>query len=579
MKMRKSSTTMPSIGKVNYISFDQLAFEISDFDSLEFNKDGEFYFAKGILDYVTIINKQNDKFIYQVEKIEDKEKVLSIGENAKFSYIANVWATPVGMITNSKINFNLKSYPFLQDEVYLTTNEEYQIIFGTQGEHTLNLGTIAGRFDAQIQTSKLLTFHSAILGNTGSGKSTTIRQILRAILKQNTNNLHIHVFDIHSEYSEFVDTELNVLDDYSIPLESLELQDWINLVKPSDLVQLPILRMAILLGNALKQKKLNEIWLRVYIAYQAYYGIQSDPVAKRTKIVGILSGTGIDVNQYDSKFANLSPENEKKFVKSLEDKMKELEPDSLKDDQFLQKQINQSVYVVSSFDDLLTGLDFVFYLEESKGNSQARNYSATLETRIKEVQSRYGKLFSGLQIEKNNNPIIVYDVSQLDDDLLLFFVSYISKELFSYNKSKIISSRDVNVLLLEEAHRYVSKEKDTSQLFEIEIFKRIAREGRKFGIFLWLSSQRPSELSGTVLSQINNFLLHRIKNNVDLDYMSKTIPYITQNQLKRLSFLPTGVMYTVGELFPIPIEITVYPPDEKFDVTQTPPIKFNNSSN
>ena len=577
--MRKPSTTMPSIGKVNYISFDQLAFEISDFDSLEFNKDGEFYFAKGILDYVTIINKQNDKFIYQVEKIEDKEKVLSIGENAKFSYIANVWATPVGMITNSKINFNLKSYPFLQDEVYLTTNEEYQIIFGTQGEHTLNLGTIAGRFDAQIQTSKLLTFHSAILGNTGSGKSTTIRQILRAILKQNTNNLHIHVFDIHGEYSEFVDRELNVLDDYSIPLESLELQDWINLVKPSDLVQLPILRMAILLGNALKQKKLNGIWLKVYIAYQAYYGIQSDPVAKRTKIVGILSGTGIDVNQYDSKYANLSPENEKKFVKSLEDKMEELQPDSLKDDQFLQKQINQSVYVVSSFDDLLTGLDFVFYLEESKGNSQARNYSATLETRIKEVQSRYGKLFSGLQIEKNNNPIIVYDVSQLDDDLLLFFVSYISKELFNYNKSKIISSRDVNVLLLEEAHRYVSKEKDTSQLFEIEIFKRIAREGRKFGIFLWLSSQRPSELSGTVLSQINNFLLHRIKNNVDLDYMSKTIPYITQNQLKRLSFLPTGVMYTVGELFPIPIEITVYPPDEKFDVTQTPPIKFNNSSN
>lgn len=577
--MRKSSTTMPSIGRVNYISFDQLAFEISDFDSLEFNKDGEFYFAKGILDYVTIINKQNDKFIYQVEKIEDKEKVLSIGENAKFSYVANVWATPVGMITNSKIYFNLKSYPFLQDEVYLTTNEEYQIIFGTQGEHTLNLGTIAGRFDAQIQTSKLLTFHSAILGNTGSGKSTTIRQILSAILKQNTNNLHIHVFDIHSEYSEFVDRELNVLDDYSIPLESLELQDWINLVKPSDLVQLPILRMAILLGNALKQKKLNKIWLRVYIAYQAYYGIQSDPVAKRTKIVGILSGTGIDVSKYDSKFANMSSENEKNFVKSLEDKMEELEPDSLKDEQFLQKQINQSVYVVSSFDDLLTGLDFVFYLEESKGNSQARNYSATLETRIKEVQSRYGKLFSGLQIEKKNNPIIVYDVSQLDDDLLLFFVSYISKKLFNYNKSKIISCRDVNVLLLEEAHRYVSKEKDTSQLFEIEIFKRIAREGRKFGIFLWLSSQRPSELSGTVLSQINNFLLHRIKNNVDLDYMSKTIPYITQNQLKRLSFLPTGVMYTVGELFPIPIEISVYPPDEKFDVTQTPPINFNSSSN
>ncbi|WP_416183300.1 MAG: hypothetical protein ACFWUN_09350 [Pseudolactococcus raffinolactis] len=76
---------MYSIGKVSFVSFDKLSFEITDFDKLEFNNKGNFYFAKGILDFVTIINSQNEKFIYQVERIEDKEKILSTSENSKFN--------------------------------------------------------------------------------------------------------------------------------------------------------------------------------------------------------------------------------------------------------------------------------------------------------------------------------------------------------------------------------------------------------------------------------------------------------------------------------------------------------------
>ena len=114
---------MNSIGKVSYVSFDKLSFEITDFDKLEFNNNGNFYFAKGILDFVTIINNQNEKFIYQVEKIEDKEKILSTSESSKFDYAAKVICNPIGIIENNKINFDMKSYPFLQNRVYLTSND------------------------------------------------------------------------------------------------------------------------------------------------------------------------------------------------------------------------------------------------------------------------------------------------------------------------------------------------------------------------------------------------------------------------------------------------------------------------
>jgi DNA helicase HerA-like ATPase len=572
---------MNSIGRVNYVSFDRLSFEISDFDSLEFNQDGSFYFTKGILDFVTIVNKQNDKFIYQVEKLEDKEQILSRDENAKFSYTANVWATPIGVIKENNIYFNLKTYPFLQNEVYLTSRDEFEIIFNQAKPHTVNLGKIGEQFNANIDINKLLTYHSAILGNTGSGKSTTIRQVLSEIGKQNTVNLHVHVLDVHNEYENLATSQsIDVLNDYSININSLELQDWINLVKPSDLVQLPVLRMALQLGNAVQEGKINETWLRVYIAHQLYFKVQTDAVAKRSKIVGILENTEIDISKYDARYGNFPNDTvETMFTQSLKNILDVVGDDC---DNYLQNEIEQSDYKINSFDSLLRGLDFVFLLEESKGNTQARTYSATLETRVKEIKSRYSKLFAGNivgkesddVVEKRNDKIIVYNVSHLDDDLLLFFSSYIGKLVFNNNKQKEMLERDVNVLLLEEAHRYVSRDKENSQLFEVEIFKRIAREGRKFGIFLWLSSQRPSELSGTVLSQINNFMLHRIKNNVDLEYMSKTIPYITQNQLKRLSFLPTGVTYAVGELFPIPIEVEVNSPEVSYDVTQTPTINF-----
>lgn len=73
-----------------------------------------------------------------------------------------------------------------------------------------------------------------------------------------------------------------------------------------------------------------------------------------------------------------------------------------------------------------------------------------------------------------------------------------------------------------------------------------------------LASQRPGELSKTVLSQCNNFILHRIRNNVDLEQIRKSIPYLSDEQLIRISYLRTGSALLVGEAFPIPMEIIIH---------------------
>lgn len=573
---KREKIHMNSIGRVVSVSYDRLIFEISDFEKLIYNFKGEIYIAQGVIDYVTIKSQFGDKFVYQVVRVEDKEIKIVNDEKSKFDYVGRFECVPVGILENDKISFNLKKYPFLQDRVYLSSDEDLQKVFSIEKRETsILLGTIQDKYDAQINLNKLITHHSAILGNTGSGKSTTVRKIIREIATKETSNLYLNIFDIHNEYSQIDGVNnIDVLEDFSIKIESLELQDWLNLIKPSELVQLPVVQTALKLAYCLSEGKLDREKLSCFIAYNLYHNQQSDAVAKRSKIIGILEGTGISTEKYNSQFGNFSQKDEQDFKSSLKSNMYVNHSE-------ITKEIENARYTINSFADLFEALNFVFLLEECQGNTQARGYSATLETRIKHIQFRYGGLFKVKKEDSGEvakqSKITVYNVSGLDDDLLLFFTTYMLKKEFKNSSEKEIKDRDVNLFIFEEAHRYISKLNENSLFGEVEVFKKIAREGRKFGCFLMLSSQRPSELSSTVLSQCNNYLIHRIKNNVDLEYLLKTIPYINKNQLTRFSYLPTGTAYIVGELYPIPVEVDVDGKGE-VDIAVTPQVKFKGKS-
>lgn len=573
-QIKKEMVQMNSIGRVVSVSYDRLIFEVSDFEKLIYNYNGEIYIAQGVIDYVTIVSQFGEKFIYQVIRVEDKEIQIVKDEKSKFDYIGRFECVPIGIIENDKINFNLKKYPFLQDKVYLSSDSELRTVFSIEkSESPISIGTIQNKYEAQINLNKLLTHHSAIIGNTGSGKSTTVRKIIKEISTKATRNLYLNVFDIHNEYSQIDGVNnIDVLNDFSIKIESLELQDWLNLIKPSELVQLPVVQTALKLANCLSENKLDREKLSCFIAYNLYHNQQSDAVAKRAKIIGILQNTSIDTTKYDARFGNFNSSNDETIFKSnLKSKMYASHSE-------ITKEIENASYTIKSFEDLFEALNFVFLLEECQGNTQARGYSATLETRIKHIQFRYANLFK-LKTDDctKESKITVYNVSGLDDDLLLFFTTYMLKKEFKKSSEKDIKDRDVNLFIFEEAHRYISKLNENSLFGEVEVFKKIAREGRKFGCFLMLSSQRPSELSSTVLSQCNNYLIHRIKNNVDLEYLLKTIPYINKNQLTRFSYLPTGTAFIVGELYPIPVEVDVDGEDEK-DITVTPQVIFKGKS-
>ena len=118
--------------------------------------------------------------------------------------------------------------------------------------------------------------------------------------------------------------------------------------------------------------------------------------------------------------------------------------------------------------------------------------------------------------------------------------------------------------IIEEAHRFVRNESNYGAV-GYNIFERIAKEGRKFGMLLGISSQRPSELSKTVVSQCSNFIIHRVQNPDDLQYISRMVPYINQNAIDRLTYLQTGHALVFGSAINIPTLTKFEQADPKTD--------------
>jgi len=165
--------------------------------------------------------------------------------------------------------------------------------------------------------------------------------------------------------------------------------------------------------------------------------------------------------------------------------------------------------------------------------------------------------------QANNGPVAIIDLSVVPSEIVHIVIAVLARVVFEslqrYRRQEPDGRSLPTVLVLEEAHTFVRKgsdeEGDTSSPTRLcrEIFERIAREGRKFGLGLVLSSQRPSELSPTVLAQCNTFLLHRLVNDTDQNLVSRLVPDNVGGLLRELPSLPSRQAILLGWAAPIPV--------------------------
>jgi hypothetical protein len=148
-------------------------------------------------------------------------------------------------------------------------------------------------------------------------------------------------------------------------------------------------------------------------------------------------------------------------------------------------------------------------------------------------------------------------MNTVEDEVVELVSSVLARMTFRLLRQAEPRNRFPVHLLLEEAHRYISETPSKYAIDASKIYERIAKEGRKYGLFLLVASQRPSELSKTVLSQCSNFVIHRIQNPDDLSQIRQMTPFISDAVLKRLPSLPKQHALVFGTAVNLPTTFKV----------------------
>ena len=249
---------------------------------------------------------------------------------------------------------------------------------------------------------------------------------------------------------------------------------------------------------------------------------------------------------------------------------------------FIQKYIQEDLKIslpeeecMYTLEDIEKALDFALISEGTLNSEKIYEDSNTLKVRLHSLVNsdarkyfEYDKFVTREQYIKElltapngrKAQIINFNINYIDDRLAKSITKIYSKLLFDYAKELKNRATMPFHIILEEAHRYVQNDNDIN-LLGYNIFDRITKEGRKYGVMLGLISQRPSELSETSLSQCNNFLIFKMLHPVDVEYIQKMVPNITNEIVKRLRILQPGNCIAFGTAFKVPVMIKMEMPN------------------
>ena len=534
---------------------------------------------------------------------------------------------PVGMLSrhdHATFRFGVSVYPSLYADVLYALDKELDQMFETYEPIepvpqvngvaptppsanrfralTIGRSVVSEGYDVKVRIDEFFGGHTAVLGNTGSGKSCTVATVLQSLFEKSDEHLArgatFVIFDVNGEYrrsfSELdncrgISTHHLVLDGsnmdgkFRLPHWFLEQSEWELLLQASERTQVPVLRTALGLTSFFGEHSAETLRIKEHFVatciIECFRGSDGDsPVSKFQRVVSLLqryrtNDLNLDLlEKYDANFqyGNFPGTNLRSFLDEVRKKCC---------NDIKLPSYNQTPF---TFGDLEECLDFALLYEEAHGNRQIRDYCSSMITRFKSLRERKEYDFLRYQVESlttapkegkflrellglemkddklvKNRQIVIVDMNLVEDEIVELVAAVLARIVFqSLRKAEPRNCFPVH-LVLEEAHRYIAENPSRYAIDASRIYERIAKEGRKYGLFLVAASQRPSELSRTVLSQCSNFIVHRIQNPDDLFQIRQMTPFISEAVLKRLPSLPKQHALVFGTSVNLPTTFRV----------------------
>lgn len=537
--------------------------------------------------------------IAEIIGVDEKTQLITSREMVKPNSKRQVYLNLIGEIVEDKFQFGVSKMPLIFSTVYMVSQKELVTMLEVGKEEIkiseefnktrsvlLKIGksVIFPDYDVKINIDKFFGFHFAVFGNTGSGKSNTIARILQNVfVKDNysAKGAKFVIIDSNGEYNKaFLElNEINpqikhslmIADEdseikFEIPVWALSADDWATLLHASEKTQIPVLKRAIDIARVFYNPDSINNELRNHILASTLLGIirssDSSP-SKSDKLKAIVTKFGTKEINMDSVLPNSKTLRQSMNISYGSISEEEIIISFLNDylnQELITKNISRSM-VPYNLEDFCQAVEFATLYEGSISSQRIQEYTSTLTTRLSTIQegiqgrilsrTRYNTIDDYIDMLLGENQIVDLDISALDDTSAEVVTKVLAKLLLDYLKRREIKAEIPINFIIEEAHRFIKNEVNYGAI-GYNIFERIAKEGRKFGMLLGISSQRPSELSKTVVSQCSNFIVHRVQNPDDLQYISRMVPYINQNMIERLTYLQTGNALVFGSAINLP---------------------------
>ena len=543
--------------------------------------------------------------IAEIIGVDEKTQVINSREMVKPNSKRQVYLNLIGEIVEDKFQFGVSKMPLIFSTVYIVSQKEL-ITMLEVGKEEINVSNSSNKtravlltigksvifpdYDVKINIDKFFGFHFAVFGNTGAGKSNTVARILQNIfVKDNysAKGAKFVIIDSNGEYNKAF-SELNTINPqikhslmtadedsetkFEIPVWALSADDWATLLHASEKTQIPVLKRAIDIARVFYSTDTTKYEIRNHILASTLLGIiQSSDTSpsKSDKLKAIVTKFGTNEINMDSTLQRSKTLREDTTLREAMNINYGSMPGGEDVILFLSKYLNQELItenitrsmVPYSLEDFSQAVEFATLYEGSISSQRIQEYTATLMTRLHTIQegiqgrilsrTEYDSIDDYIDMLLGKNQIVDLDISILDDASAEVVTKVLAKLLLDYLKRKEIKAETPINFIIEEAHRFIRNETNYGAV-GYNIFERIAKEGRKFGMLLGISSQRPSELSKTVVSQCSNFIIHRVQNPDDLQYISRMVPYINQNIIERLTYLQTGNALVFGSAINLP---------------------------
>lgn len=568
-----------NVGEVVAVRGTQVTLRIFDESSMEtLYYDGKKYKGVSIREYIGI--KRGFNIIVCIVEGEYLDENRFEKEENRVQYTRKVDVKPIGYFQQKQFFDGIKLMPMIKDKAYLLNEFQVTQIFSQDNDGNFIIGEmLKEEIPVSLPWDKLFNSHIGIFGNTGSGKSNTLTKLYSELLANFEDKIkdksQFLLIDFNGEYtgeqlisnvdnkkSYGLSTRSHTGEKFPLPSSQIWHTEILSLLfQATANTQTPFLNRVVEGRNRFKD---NDNSLVTYIrkTFELCFVSSSQKRESLAQLQVIAKYIGADALEakltklfwYDNsnKFASKPPIGNWEFFDDQASYNANLKPllDAIQIDD------------INAFDELIVRINLQLVRDLMFGFVQFEH----IQPLLKRVEAAVGDLQKVLILNddaKNEfkllNVISLRDCNQSTKKILPLLLA----KMFYQNHRNTVGSPPDKTLhfIIDEAHNILSqqssREHESWKDYRLEMFEEIIKEGRKFGMYLTLCSQRPADISPTIMSQLHNFFIHRLVNDKDLLLIDNTISTLDRLSKELIPNLSKGCCIVTGTAFELPIVMQV----------------------